>query len=117
LIIISLNIFIFKKKLQNKKANRIKYNQLNYDHVFNDHESIETLNQSIKEPSLLKLIDAWLSRTPGLVSYDVNESGNKVEYNYMCKEYEKSVKRFLMDTYMKPAEVSATLISPFKYII
>ena len=78
--------------------------------MFTDQEAQDTLGKTKTEPSLLKLIDAWLSRTPGLVSYDVNESGNKVEYNYMCKEYEKSVRRYLIDTYVKPAEVGTIKI-------
>lgn len=79
---------------------------MNYDHVFTEEESKEKLQKSREVPTLLKLIDAWLARTPGLVNYDINESGNKVEYNYMCKEYEKSVNQYLIDTYVKPAEVS-----------
>jgi hypothetical protein len=74
--------------------------------VFTDTESRESLNKSEKEPTLLKLINAWLERTPGLVSFDVNEKGTRVEYNYLLKEYEKSVHRYLKDTYVTPAEVN-----------
>jgi hypothetical protein len=83
---------------------RIKFNQQNYDYVFNDDESKEKLKKSTTGPSLLKLIDAWLERTPGLVTFD-SENGNKVEENFLLKEYEKSVRAFLHDTYVKPAEV------------
>ena len=80
--------------------------------MFTDHEARETLNKTKEEPTLLRLIDAWLARTPGLVSYDINESGKQVEYNYMCKEYEKSVNEYLIDTYVKPAEVR---LSSFRF--
>ena len=77
-----------------------------YDHVFEDREYKDKLDESKKSPTLLKLIDAWLARTPGLVTHNINEqTGKQVEYNYMCKEYEKSVNQYLIDTYVKPAEV------------
>lgn len=100
----SLQFRCFENKLGLNESNRIKYNQLSYDHVFTDQEHLQSLNKSREEPSLLKLIDAWLARTPGLVSFDINESGKRVEYNYMCKEYERSVNQYLVDTYVKPAE-------------
>ncbi len=84
---------------------------MSYNHVFTDEEAKDRLKQSETKPTLLKLIDAWLERTPGLVSFGVNESGNKVEYNYLLKEYEKSVHRYLKDTYVTPAEVGHYEIS------
>lgn len=100
----SLQFRCLENKLGLAESNRIKYNQLNYDHVFTEEESKEKLQKTREEPTLLKLIDAWLARTPGLVNYDINESGKQVEYNYMCKEYEKSVNQYLIDTYLIPAE-------------
>jgi len=100
----SLQFRIFENKLGLPDSHRIKYNQLSYNHVFTDEESKESLKNSTEKPTLLKLIDAWLERTPGLVSFDYNENGNKVEYNYLLKEYEKSVHRYLHDTYVAPAE-------------
>lgn len=100
----SLQFRCLENRLGLAESNRIRYNQLPYDHVFTDHEAREKLKESQDRPSLLKLIDAWLARTPGLVSYDINESGKQVEYNYMCTEYEKSVNQYLIDTYVKPAE-------------
>jgi len=72
--------------------------------VFTDDEAKEKLAKTKNETTLLRLIDAWLARTPGLVSSNVNPDGSKVEYNYMCREYEKSVNQYLVDTYLKPAE-------------
>jgi len=100
----SLQFRVFENKLGLAESFRIKYNQLSYNHVFTDTESRESLNKSEQEPTLLKLINAWLERTPGLVSFDVNEKGTRVEYNYLLKEYEKSVHRYLKDTYVTPAE-------------
>jgi hypothetical protein len=88
---------------------RIKFNQQPYDYLFTDEESKKQLKDSLEKPSLLKLIEAWLERTPGLVTFDYNENGNKVEDNYLLKEYEKSVNKYLKDTYVTPAEVSRVL--------
>lgn len=100
----SLQFRCIENKLGLAEANRIKYNQLPYDHVFTDDESKEKISRTKQEPTLLRLIDDWLARTPGLVSSDVGEDGSTVEYNFMCKEYEKSVKQYLIDTYVKPAD-------------
>jgi len=78
--------------------------------VFTDHESQEKISKTKQEPTLLRLIDNWLARTPGLVSSDISEDGSKVEYNYMCTEYEKSVKQYLIDTYVNPAEVYLNIL-------
>lgn len=101
----SLQFRCMENKLGLHENNRIKYNQLPYDHVFTDQEFKDKLAEAKEAPTLLKLIDAWLARTPGLVTHDINtETGKQVEYNYMCKEYEKSVNQYLIDTYVKPAE-------------
>ncbi len=83
---------------------RIKFNQQPYDYLFTDTESKEKIKTSTEEPTLLKLIVAWLERTPGLVTHDYCENGNKVEDNFFLKEYEKSVQKYLYDTYITPAE-------------
>ncbi len=54
---------------------------------------------------MLKLIEAWLERTPGLVMHSDSENGDKIEINYFKEEYQKSVNKFLEDTYLNPAEV------------
>ena len=73
--------------------------------MFTDDDSREQLKKSVEEPSLLKIIVAWLERTPGLATYESNDQGNEVEANYLLKEYEKSVNQYLRDTYVIPAEV------------
>jgi len=100
----SLQFRIFENKFGLSPTNRIKFNQKNYDYVFNDHESQDSLRTSEEEPSLLKLIEAWLERTPGLVTFDYNEHGSKIEYNYLLQEYEKSVSQYLKDSYLTPAD-------------
>lgn len=99
----SLQFRLFENKLGLNESWRFKFNQQKYDYVFTDEESRERLRKSVEEPSLLKLIEAWLERTPGLVHFSVNESGKKIEYNLMLKEYENSVNKYLNDTYVTPA--------------
>ena len=107
--------YVFKKIKLNKnikfltiflliKSLRIKFNQEKYDYIFSDAESKEKIKKSVTETNLLKLIDGWLARTPGLVGFEECEDGNLVEYNYLSKEYEKSVEKYLKDTYLTPAE-------------
>lgn len=102
----SIQFRLFENKLGLAESFRIKFNQQKYDYLFTDNESKEKIRKSVEEPSMLKLIEAWLERTPGLVSFDYTENGSKVEYNYLLKEYEKNVNQYLMDTYVKAAQVS-----------
>ena len=95
--------YIFLQKL------RIKFNQQNYDYLFTDTESREQIRDSTENPSLLKLIEAWLERTPGLVIKKDNENGNKVEINHFRDEYEKAVITYLKESYLDPAEVNNRL--------
>ena len=64
------------------------------------------IKDSIEKPSLLKLIEAWLERTPGVIVHIINENGNRIEVNHFKDEYEKAVLRYLKDSYLDPAEVS-----------
>lgn len=102
----SLQFRIFENKLGLTLANRIKFNQKQYDYVFeNDKQAKDQIKDAEDEPTLLKLVEAWLERTPGLVKYDYTENGSKVEYNYLLQEYEKGVTQYLKDSYLIPAEV------------
>lgn len=104
LCFLKLNFLLNFSKLLLKEI-RIKFNQQPYDYLFTDEESRAQLRKSLDQPSMLKLIIAWLERTPGLVTFDYTENGNKVEDNFMLKEYEKSVHKYLRDTYVNAAEV------------
>ena len=73
--------------------------------MFNDSESQKSIHDSVQQPNLLKLIEKWLERTPGLVIHSDDKNGSKVESNHFKDAYEKSVYKFLKDTYMDPAEV------------
>ncbi len=79
--------------------------------MFNDGESKQSISDSVQKPNLLKLIEKWLERTPGLVIHSDDQNGSKVESNRFKEAYEKSVYRFLKDTYMDPAEVSCGTFS------
>jgi tryptophan 2,3-dioxygenase len=85
----SLQFRIMENKLGLQEQMRIKFNQQKYDYLFTDAEPKEKLKQSIEEPTLLNLITKWLERTPGLVTFDVNESGNRIEDSFFLNEYEK----------------------------
>jgi tryptophan 2,3-dioxygenase len=100
----SLQFRIMENKLGLAENMRIKFNQQRYDYLFTDVETKDRLKSSIEEPTLLRLIEAWLERTPGLVTFENAENGNKVEDNFFCKEYEKSVNKYLTDTYLTPAD-------------
>lgn len=102
----SLQFRVFENKLGLPESSRINFNKQKYDYLFTDEESKEAIRKSVEEPNLLKLIQAWLERTPGLVSVDYTECGKQIEYNYLLREYEKSVNTYLKDTYVTPAEVS-----------
>lgn len=84
---------------------RIKFNQQKYDYHFIDEESKEAIKNSVEQPTLLKLIEAWLERTPGLVTHKHDEEGNKVEIQHFRDEYEKAVRQYCKDIYLDPAEV------------
>ena len=75
----SLQFRLFENKLGLTDWLRFKFNQQKYDYVFTDDESRDALRKSLEEPSLLKLIEAWLERTPGLTKFDYDSaSGNKI---------------------------------------
>lgn len=112
----SVQFRLFENKLGLSESIRIKFNQQKYDYLFTDDESKEAIRKSVEEPSMLKLIEAWLERTPGLVTFDYNEQGSKIEYNYLLKEYEKSVNQYLKDTYVTPAQVKCKTRLFFKFL-
>lgn len=90
----SLQFRLIENRLGLKEENRIKYNQQHYKKVFNDPASVSMLEDSVDSPSLFKLLEAWLERTPGL---------EKSEFNFWEK-YRKSVNRWLEDSWLKAAE-------------
>jgi tryptophan 2,3-dioxygenase len=78
----SLQFRLVENRLGLVESLRFKFNQQPYDYPFTDEESRTALKRSVDEPSMLRLIEAWLERTPGLVHYEHNEdTGTTVEYN------------------------------------
>lgn len=92
----SLQFRILENKLGLKEENRIKYNQQHYKKAFSDPASKAALDASISEPSLFKVVEAWLERTPGIESSDFN----------FWEQYQISAHRWIEDCYLKPAQAS-----------
>jgi tryptophan 2,3-dioxygenase len=101
----SVQFRIFENKLGLTENYRIKYNQQRYDHVFKDEGLKSVLKESEEGASLLKLVEAWLERTPCLVSVNMDKDGTKNEINFFLREFKKGFERYLKDTYLDPIEV------------
>ncbi|XP_052792564.1 tryptophan 2,3-dioxygenase-like [Mya arenaria] len=89
----SLQFRLVENKLGLQDDNRIKYNQQHYRGVFCAHADVTALEDSTGNPSLFKLVEAWLERTPGLVKH---------EFNFWGK-YRKAVNRWIDECWLKPA--------------
>ncbi|GMT21134.1 hypothetical protein PFISCL1PPCAC_12431, partial [Pristionchus fissidentatus] len=92
----SLQFRLLENKLGVRPDRRIKYNAQHYKNVFNDRSDLDKLIASEDEPSLLKLVESWLERTPGLKGGENGEAG-------FWPLYETAVTRFL-DDMMREAE-------------
>ncbi|KAF8357385.1 tdo-2 [Pristionchus pacificus] len=86
----SLQFRLLENKLGVRNDRRIKYNAQHYKNVFSDKSDLEKLIASEEEPSLLKLVESWLERTPGLKGGENGEEG-------FWPLYETAVTRFLDD--------------------
>jgi len=100
----SLQFRVVENKLGLLEQYRIKFNQNKYDYIFVNDDEKATIKKSVDEPSILKLIEAWLERTPGL-TIQIEIDGSKTESNHFKEDYEKAVVRYLKDTYLDPADV------------
>ncbi|GAB1608267.1 tryptophan 2,3-dioxygenase-like [Argonauta hians] len=89
----SLQFRLLENKLGVKECNRVKYNQQHYLNVFNDEESVKMLQDSLNSPSLFKLVERWLERTPGL---------EKDGFNFW-KKYQEAVETWLDTAFRQPA--------------
>ena len=83
---------------------RIKYNQKPYDSDFNDEQK-EMIKASEQGPTLLKLIEEWLERTPCLVTHEFDEKCSRNEINFYLQKFKKGFELYLNDTFVKPIEV------------
>lgn len=100
----SLQFRVVENKLGLLEQHRIKFNQHKYDYIFESEDEKDAIKKSVEESSILKLIEAWLERTPGL-TIQIESDGSKTESNHFKEEYEKAVYRYLKDTYLDPADV------------
>lgn len=96
----SLQFRLVENKLGVQNENRVKYNQQHYKEAFHGDKHYQELDASVNEPSLLKLLQMWLARTPGL--------GN--EFNFWTK-YQSAANQWLHDAFLAPAleETDSTL--------
>jgi hypothetical protein len=83
---------------------RIKYNQKPYDCEF-DEQQKQSLRKSEQTPTFLKLIEAWLERTPCLVSHEYDHNGKRNEINFFLQKFQKGFQKYVNDTYVKRIEV------------
>uniref|UniRef100_A0A4W5KB28 Tryptophan 2,3-dioxygenase n=1 Tax=Hucho hucho TaxID=62062 RepID=A0A4W5KB28_9TELE len=89
----SLQFRLLENKIGVPDNLRVPYNRRHYRDNFKEHES-EMLLSSEKEPCLLKLVEKWLERTPGLEGDGFN-FWKKLEANIfegVCLEKKKIVK-------------------------
>ncbi|KAM9510977.1 tryptophan 2,3-dioxygenase A [Salvelinus alpinus] len=89
----SLQFRLLENKIGVPDNLRVPYNRRHYRDNFKGHES-EMLLNSEKEPCLLKLVEKWLERTPGLEGDGFN-FWKKLEANIfegLCLEKKKIVK-------------------------
>lgn len=86
----SLQFRLLENKLGVRSDRRIKYNAQHYKNVFSQKSDLDKLIASEEEPSLLKLVESWLERTPGLKA---GENGEEAFWPL----YETAVTRFLED--------------------
>ncbi|KAE9549093.1 hypothetical protein FO519_007693 [Halicephalobus sp. NKZ332] len=82
----SLQFRLLENKLGVQSDNRVKYNQQHYRQVFQNEEEMEALIDSETTPSLFKLVEKWLERTPGVMSTDDDETKKEIP---LCNEIDK----------------------------
>merc|ERR1719232_2079700 len=87
----SLQFRLLENKLGIKTEYRVKYNQANYQRVYEGKpEQLALLKDSEEEPSLSDLVQQWLERTPGLSD----------EFNFPTR-YEDTIKKMLEESMMQ----------------
>jgi tryptophan 2,3-dioxygenase len=81
----SLQFRLLENKLGLKASCRVQYNAQHYKEVFKTETDQKALEDSEMEMSLLRLVEKWLERTPGLETSGFN----------FWKRYQCSVARYL----------------------
>ncbi|CAJ0942507.1 unnamed protein product, partial [Mesorhabditis belari] len=87
----SLQFRLLENKLGVLPERRIRYNAQHYKKVFEHSAELDALEKSETEPSLLRLMESWLERTPGL------KGPNGKEEEGFWSQYEQAVNRYLDD--------------------
>lgn len=80
----SLQFRILENKFGVKQENRVKYNKTHYKDVFHDAQSLNEIEKSLEEPSMMDLVQKWLERTPGL---EVDGFSFWTKYRYAAECY------------------------------
>jgi hypothetical protein len=62
---------------------------------------------------VVRLIEAWLERTPCLVKQALDMNGKRYEQNYFLDEFRRGFDRYILDTFVKPYEVETFLSQIF----
>jgi tryptophan 2,3-dioxygenase len=78
----SLQFRLLENKLGVKNDHRVKYNQQHYRDVFRTDKEMEDLVDSETQPSLFKLVEKWLERTPGVMSNNDDED----DFDSICND-------------------------------
>jgi tryptophan 2,3-dioxygenase len=111
-----IKIEMFYLKILKKKNMRIKYNQKPYDSEFNEEQKL-MIQITDKSPSLLKLIEAWLERTPCLVTHEYDANCTRNEINFFLQKFKYGFELYVNDTYIQPIQVKFCLNRLLKRLI
>ncbi|CAH1778039.1 unnamed protein product [Owenia fusiformis] len=121
----SLQFRLLENKLGIKQENRVRYNQQHYMEVFHDDPSVKALEDSVSSPSLLDLVQSWLSRTPGLELEGFNfwEKFEQAANWWLDEEFYQSaqdatdpdIKKMKMDEYKKQKETFESIFNEEVY--
>ncbi|XP_055040797.2 tryptophan 2,3-dioxygenase B [Misgurnus anguillicaudatus] len=119
----SLQFRLLESKIGVADHLRVPYNKQHYRDNFHGEES-ESLLRSQEEPSLLRLVEKWLERTPGLEGDGFNfwgklhaniEEGFKLEKQKLEKISDDEEKRDMMEDLNKQTEVFTSLFDPSRH--
>jgi hypothetical protein len=69
---------------------------------------MQLIKSSLEDAPLVRLIEAWLERTPCLVKQAIDSKGKRYEQNYFLDEFRKGFDRYIYETFVKPYEVTLT---------
>jgi len=106
----SLQFRLLENKLGVTSDRRVKYNAQHYRQVFEDVIDKQKITESEESPSLLQLVDRWLSRTPGLYPTE-DEPGFWKQYLCAVERYLDDMKK---DALMEKGEAKLQAIAEYE---